>query len=43
MGGDPKTPEFAVLVPEEGLDLLLGHLGTCREGFSEREATRRLE
>ena len=29
--------------PEERLDLLLGHLGTRREGLSEREASRRLE
>jgi hypothetical protein len=27
-----------VLDPEEGLDLLLEHLGTCREELSEREA-----
>ena len=43
MGGDPKTPKNAVLDPEERLDLLLGHLGTGREGLSEREAARRLE
>lgn len=29
--------------PEERLDLLLGHLGTRREGLSGREAARRLE
>lgn len=29
--------------PEERIDLLLGHLGTRREGLSEREAVRRLE
>ena len=28
--------------PEERIDLLLGHLGTRREGLSEREARRRL-
>jgi hypothetical protein len=44
MGGrDPKTPEDALLDPEERLELLLGHLGTRREGLSEREAARRLE
>ncbi|HEX2741077.1 MAG TPA: cation-transporting P-type ATPase [Rubrobacter sp.] len=31
------------LDPEERLDLLLGHLGTRRQGLSEREAARRLE
>jgi hypothetical protein len=36
MGGDPKAPKDAVLDPEERLDLLLGHLGTCPEGLSER-------
>jgi hypothetical protein len=40
MGGDPKTPKDAQLDPEERLDLLLGHLGTRREGLSEREAAR---
>lgn len=29
--------------PEERIDLLLGDLGTRREGLSEREAARRLE
>ena len=43
MGSDPKTPKDAALDPEERLDLLLGHLGTHREGLSEREAARRLE
>ena len=43
MGEDPKTPKDAVLDPDERLDLLLRHLGTRREGLSEREATRRLE
>jgi magnesium-transporting ATPase (P-type) len=40
---DPKTPQATVLDPEERLDLLLGHLGTRRDGLSEREAARRLE
>ena len=43
MGRDPKTPKYAVLDPEERLDLLLGYLGTYPEGLSEREAARRLE
>jgi len=43
MGGGPKTPEDAVLDPGERLDLLLGHLGACRAGLSEKEAARRLE
>ena len=38
MGGGPKTPNGAVLDPGERLDLLLGHLGACRAGLSEKEA-----
>lgn len=38
MGGDPKTPKDAVLDPEERLDLLLGRLGSRREGLPEKEA-----
>ena len=37
------TPQGKVLDPEERLDLLLRHLGTRREGLSQREAARRLE
>src|SRR3954452_24689918 len=43
MGEDSKATQSAVLDPEERLDLLLGHLGSRREGLSEREAARRLE
>ena len=43
MGEDPKTPQSVAVDPEESLDLLLGHLGTRRDGLSEREAARRLE
>jgi hypothetical protein len=43
MDGAPKTPKDAVLDPGERLDLLLGHLGACRAGLSEKEAARRVE
>ena len=43
MGEDAKTPQGTGVDPEERLDLLLGHLGTRREGLSDREAARRLE
>jgi magnesium-transporting ATPase (P-type) len=43
MGEDPKTTQGVAVDPEERLDLLLGHLGTKRDGLSEREAARRLE
>jgi hypothetical protein len=37
MDEGPKIPKDAVLDPEERLDLLLGHLGACRAGLSEKE------
>ena len=43
VGEDAKTPQGTGVDPEERLDLLLGHLGTPREGLSDREAARRLE
>ena len=43
MREDPKTTDGTVLDPEERLDLLLSHLGSRREGLSEREAARRRE
>ena len=43
VGEDAKTPQVTVVDPEERLDLLLGHLGTRRDGLSDREATRRFE
>jgi calcium-translocating P-type ATPase len=43
VGEDANSPQGKGVDPEERLDLLLGHLGTRREGLSEREAARRLE
>ena len=43
MGDHPHLPQDVTVDPEERLDLLLGHLGTRRDGLSEREAARRLE
>ena len=43
MGDDLHPPQDVRVDPEERLDLLLGHLGTRRDGLSEREAVRRLE
>ncbi|ABG05984.1 ATPase, P-type, K/Mg/Cd/Cu/Zn/Na/Ca/Na/H-transporter [Rubrobacter xylanophilus DSM 9941] len=41
---EPATsPQGLPFDPEERIDLLLGHLGTRREGLGEREAARRLE
>jgi magnesium-transporting ATPase (P-type) len=38
-----EAPQGLSVDPEERIDLLLRHLGTRREGLSEREAARRLE
>jgi len=43
MGEDLQTLRGVAVDPEERLDLLLGHLGTRRDGLSDREAARRLE
>ncbi|HEX2728738.1 MAG TPA: HAD-IC family P-type ATPase, partial [Rubrobacteraceae bacterium] len=40
---DRGTPKPRPFDPEERIDLLLGHLGTRRDGLPEREAARRLE
>ncbi|MEJ7843125.1 MAG: cation-transporting P-type ATPase [Rubrobacter sp.] len=43
MNHGTNASERAAFDPEERIELLLGHLGTRREGLSGREAARRLE
>ncbi|HEU4848636.1 MAG TPA: HAD-IC family P-type ATPase, partial [Rubrobacteraceae bacterium] len=43
MRPEHETLAHTTFNPEERIDLLLRHLGTQREGLSEREAARRLE
>ena len=43
MRSHSEAPRGLPVESEERIDLLLRHLGTRREGLSEREAARRLE